>query len=162
MRRFYIWRVSIILLTLFIIIFDVIALGYADKSATTVGIGIASFIVAALILGFTTISQLTKDQENWLLFNRTSEKLEREYHLYMLRTNSYSINVSDDKNKADKLFIENVENIILNQGSGFSPYHASSSSSSGFDQISTEIEIEKQKNKNNNKINSNSLSSRSS
>src|ERR671931_905558 len=35
MRQFFIWRVSIIILTLFIIIFDVIVLGYVDRSASS-------------------------------------------------------------------------------------------------------------------------------
>src|SRR5947208_2064125 len=119
-RQFYIWRFSTIILTLFIIIFDVVALGYTDRSAASaVGIGIASSVAAALILGFTTLLQLTKAHENWLLASRTFERLEREYHLFMLKAKSYSINVSDDKSKADKLFVENIENIILNQGSGF-------------------------------------------
>src|SRR6266487_356856 len=123
MRQFYILRVSTIILTLFIIIFDVIALGYTDRSASVAGIAIASSIAAALILGFTILLQLTKAHENWLLSGRTSERLEREYHLFMLKTSPYSINVSDDKNKTDKLFIENIENIILNQGSEFRSQH---------------------------------------
>ena len=123
MRQFFIWRVSTIILTLFIIIFNVIALGYAaNRSASSsaiAGIGIASSIAAALILGFTTILQLTKAHENWLLSGRTFERLEKEYHLFMLKASPYSINVSDDKSKTDKLFVENIENIILNQGSEF-------------------------------------------
>jgi hypothetical protein len=93
-RQFYIWRFSTIILTLFIIIFDVVALGYTDRSAaSTVGIGIASSVAAALILGFTTLLQLTKAHENWLLASRTFERLEREYHLFMLKAKPYSINV---------------------------------------------------------------------
>jgi hypothetical protein len=96
MRQFFIWRVSSIILTLFIIIFDVIALGYANRSASSAvaGIGIASSIAAALILGFTTLLQLTKAHENWLLYSRTFERLEREYHLFMLKASPYSINIS--------------------------------------------------------------------
>ena len=106
---------------MFIIIFNVIALGYANRSASSAvaGIGIASSIAAALILGFTTILQLTKAHENWLLSGRTFERLEKEYHLFMLKASPYSINVSDDKSKTDKLFVENIENIIFNQGSEF-------------------------------------------
>jgi hypothetical protein len=37
----------------------------------------------------------------------------------MLKASPYSINISDDKSKTDKLFVENIENIILNQGSEF-------------------------------------------
>jgi hypothetical protein len=96
MRQFFIWRVSTIILTLFIIIFDVIALGYANRSASSAvaGIGIASSIAAALILGFTTLLQLTKAHENWLLSSRTFERLEREYYLFMLKASPYSINIS--------------------------------------------------------------------
>jgi Protein of unknown function (DUF4231) len=135
-RQFYIWRFSTIILTLFIIIFDVVALGYTDRSAASaVGIGIASSVAAALILGFTTLLQLTKAHENWLLASRTFERLEREYHLFMLKAKPYSINVSDDKSKADKLFVENIENIILNQGSGFRSQHHDDTSA--FDRMPT-------------------------
>jgi Protein of unknown function (DUF4231) len=139
MRQFFIWRVSTIILTLFIIIFDVIALGYANRSASSAvaGIGIASSIAAALILGFTTLLQLTKAHENWLLYSRTFERLEREYHLFMLKASPYSINVSDDKNKTDKLFVENIENIILNQGSEFRSQRNDEDDASTFDRTPT-------------------------
>ena len=136
MRQFFIWRVSTIILTLFIIIFNVIALGYANRSAVA-GIGMASSIAAALILGFTTLLQLTKAHENWLLSSRTFERLEREYHLFMLKASPYSINVPDDKSKTDKLFVENIENIILNQGSEFSSQRNDDDDASTFDRMPT-------------------------
>ena len=55
----------------------------------------------------------------------------------MLKAKPYSINVSDDKSKADKLFVENIENIILNQGSEFRSQRNDEDDASTSDQIPT-------------------------
>ena len=119
-RRFQLWRSSIIILALFIVIFDVAALGYyAGSRFFSSAATIASSIAAALILGSTAFVQLTKSQENLLLFSTTSKRLEREYQLFMLKAGVYSSPGSsittdsdaDNKNKS-KLFVENIENIL--------------------------------------------------
>ena len=81
-------------------------------------------LLATLILGFTAFLQLTKSQENWLLYSTISEKLEREYNLFKFKGGPYSLSAnnekegeSDDVNKINRLFVEIVENIILTQGS---------------------------------------------
>jgi Protein of unknown function (DUF4231) len=120
-HRFRLWRISVIALTLFIVIFDISSLGYG--SGSSIAATIASSIAAVLILGSTAFVQLTRTQENWLLFGTASQRLEREYQLFMLKASIYSttlapkadttpsIEAEDDKSK-DKLFVENIENII--------------------------------------------------
>jgi hypothetical protein len=135
-RRLRIWRVSIILLTMFIIIFNVIVIssnnGTSNGSSSIIAMGIVSSIAAALILGLTAFLQLTKSQENWLLYSTISEKLEREYNLFKFKGGPYSFSInkekeggSDDVNRINKLFVEVVENIILTQGSDHRPMYSS-------------------------------------
>jgi Protein of unknown function (DUF4231) len=84
MRKFRIWRISIIFLTLFIVIFDISVLGYyAGRSSSATAI--ASSIAAVLILGSTAFVQLTRTQENWQLFSTAFQRLEREYQLFMIK-----------------------------------------------------------------------------
>jgi hypothetical protein len=74
--------------------------------------GIVSSIAAALILGFTAFLQLTKSQENWLLYSTISEKLEREYNLFKFKGSPYSLSANkepNDVNKINRLFVEIVE-----------------------------------------------------
>ncbi len=137
-RRLRLWRVSIIVLTLFMIIFNVIVISGtsnspSNKSSSIIAIGIVSSIAAALILGFTAFLQLTKSQENWLLYSTISEKLEREYNLFKFKGGPYSLSANNEKegesadvNKINKLFVESVENIILTQGSEPRPRYSSS------------------------------------
>jgi hypothetical protein len=127
-RRLRIWRVSIIVLTMFMIIFNVIVISgnnsSSNGSSSIIAIGIVSSIAAALILGFTAFLQLTKSQENWLLYSTISEKLEREYNLFKFKGGPYSLlanNEPNDINKINRLFVEIVENIILTQGSDPTP-----------------------------------------
>jgi uncharacterized protein DUF4231 len=131
-RRLRMWRVSIIVLTMFMIIFNVIVISgnnsSSNRSSSIIAMGIVSSIAAALILGFTAFLQLTKSQENWLLYSTISEKLEREYNLFKFKGGPYSLsatNEPDDTNKINKLFVEIVENIILTQGSEPRPTYSS-------------------------------------
>jgi Protein of unknown function (DUF4231) len=136
-RRLRIWRVSIIVLTMFVIIFNVIAIAsnsnnQSNKSSSIIAMGIVSSIAAALILGFTAFLQLTKSQENWLLYSTISEKLEREYNLFKFKGGPYSLSANKEKeeesgdvDKINKLFVEIVENIILTQGSDPRPTYSS-------------------------------------
>jgi len=74
--------------------------------------GNVSSIAAALILGFTAFLQLTKSQENWLLYSTISEKLEREYNLFKFKGCPYSLSANkepNDVNKINRLFVEIVK-----------------------------------------------------
>jgi uncharacterized protein DUF4231 len=120
------------------IIFNVIVISGnsnspSNKSSSIIAMGIVSSIAGALILGFTAFLQLTKSQENWLLYSTISEKLEREYNLFKFKGGSYSLSANNEKegesgdvNKINKLFVESVENIILTQGSEPRPRYSSS------------------------------------
>ena len=115
-RRLRIWRVSIIVLTIFIIIFNVIDISSNNstnnRSFSIITMGIVSSIAAALILGFTAFLQLTKSQENWLLYSTISEKLEREYNLFKFEGGPYSLSANkepNDVNKINRLFVEIVK-----------------------------------------------------
>jgi Protein of unknown function (DUF4231) len=136
-RRLRIWRVSIIVLTMFMIIFNIIAISGnnsnspSNKSSSIIAMGIVSSIAAALVLGFTAFLQLTKSQENWLLYSTISEKLEREYNLFKFKGGPYSISANNEKegesadvNKINKLFVEVVENIISTRGSDPRPTYS--------------------------------------
>ena len=125
-RRFRLWRISIIILTLFIVIFDVSVLGYYDGRPSSSATAIASSIAAVLVLGSTAFVQLTRTQENLLLFSTASQRLEREYQLFMLKAGVYSpstpsasTNVGEDDKVKSKLFVENIENIISSHTSEF-------------------------------------------
>lgn len=100
-RRFRLWRISITILTLFIVIFDISVLGY-DTGRPSSSAAIASSIAAVLILGSTAFIQLSRTQEHWLLFSTASQRLEREYQLFMLKAGVYSpsstsTNVAEDE-----------------------------------------------------------------
>jgi Protein of unknown function (DUF4231) len=62
-----------------------------NKSSSIIAMGIVSSIAAALILGFTAFLQLAKSQENWLLYNTISEKLEREYNLFKFKGDPFFV-----------------------------------------------------------------------
>jgi hypothetical protein len=121
-RRLRIWRISIIALTLFIIIFNVVAIGNSNyrNNSSVIAMGIVSSIAAALIVGFTAFLQLTKAQENWLLYGTISEKLERQYNLFKFKGGVYANRdkegAVDGENEINRLFVENVENISLHKG----------------------------------------------
>jgi len=117
-RRLQSWRISVIILTLFIVIFDISALGYYDGRSSS-ATAIASSVAAVLILASTAFVQLTRTQENWLLFSTASQRLEKEYQLFMLKAGVYSpstpsasTNVAEDDRAKSRLFVENIENII--------------------------------------------------
>lgn len=136
MRRFRLWSISVIVLTLFIVIFDISALGYyvGGSSSTVIAsaTAIASSIAAVLILGSTAFVQLTRTQDNWLLFSAASQRLEREYQLFTLKAGIYSrpsspsiAATSESESGSDKtrnkLFVENIENIISSHTSEGGP-----------------------------------------
>jgi Protein of unknown function (DUF4231) len=68
----------------------------SSKSSSIIAMGIFSSIAAALILGFTAFLQLTKSQENWLLYSTISEKLEREYNLFKFKGGPYSLSANKE------------------------------------------------------------------
>ncbi|MFY9872323.1 MAG: hypothetical protein WAK17_21650 [Candidatus Nitrosopolaris sp.] len=96
-------------------------LGYYDGRPFSSATAIASSIAAVLVLGSTAFFQLTRTQENLLLFSTASRRLERECQLFMLKAGVYSpsasTNVAEDDKAKSKLFVESIENIISNHSS---------------------------------------------
>jgi hypothetical protein len=74
---------------------------------------IISSVLASFIVIFTGILQLSKAQENWILFMSTVDSLETEYYLLSHRVNPYD---ADDDKVRDKLFVDRIETIISVKG----------------------------------------------
>ncbi|MGA8084944.1 MAG: hypothetical protein WB988_24080 [Candidatus Nitrosopolaris sp.] len=96
-------------------------LGYYDGRPFSSATAIASSIAAVLVLGSTAFFQLTRTQENLLLFSTASRRLERECQLFMLKAGVYSpsasTNIGEDYKAKNKLFVERIEDIISNHSS---------------------------------------------
>ena len=71
-------------------------------------IRITSAILASTIVGITSLLQLIKAQESWILWRYTAETLKKEYNLYMLKAGDYSNQDLTDAAR-DKMFIERIE-----------------------------------------------------
>jgi hypothetical protein len=120
MLRFRVLRISIIVLSLLISVIN--ATGLASNSNDTArGTQLFTAIISASILGFTSFLQLTKSQEDWILFRSTAERLKSEYQLFMHNTRPYSD--SNDETSKTRLFIERIETMYLTEGSEFTSRH---------------------------------------
>ncbi|MBV9179633.1 MAG: DUF4231 domain-containing protein [Nitrososphaeraceae archaeon] len=87
MLRFRILRISVIVLALLMSIINAVGLaGNNDMKETQ----LFTAIVTAVILGLTSLLQLTKSQEDWILFRATAERLKSEYQLFMHNAKPYS------------------------------------------------------------------------
>lgn len=118
MLRFRILRISIIVLALLTSIINAVGLSGNNNMK---GTQLFTAIVTAVILGLTSLLQLTKSQEDWILFRVTAEKLKSEYQLFMHNAKPYS-DAADDMGK-NKLFVERLENLYLTEGSEFTSSH---------------------------------------
>jgi ABC-type multidrug transport system fused ATPase/permease subunit len=74
----------------------------------------ASVLASSIVIAITVFLQFTNPQENWILFRSTAEKLKREYFLFKQDVKPYS-DINGKKNKA-KVFVENLENIMSEEG----------------------------------------------
>jgi hypothetical protein len=127
MLRFRILRISIIILSF--ITSTINATGLLSNNYTP-GIQLFTAIVTALILTLTSLLQLTKSQEDWILFRATAERLKSEYHSFVFGASPYYFEGEEDKDiitkKKNKLFVERIENIYLTEGSEFATRHKQS------------------------------------
>ena len=124
MLRFRILRISIIILSFITSIIN--AIGLAINY--TQGIQLFTAIVTALILTLTSLLQLTKSQEDWILFRATAERLKSEYQSFVFGASPYYFK-GENKDivaKKNKLFVERIENIYLTEGSDFATHHKQS------------------------------------
>lgn len=124
MLRFRILRISIIILSFITSIINAIGL---LKNNYTEGIQLFTTIVTALILTLTSLLQLTKSQEDWILFRATAERLKSEYQSFVFGADPYYFEEQEEKDigakKKNKLFVERIENIYLTEGSDFATQH---------------------------------------
>jgi Protein of unknown function (DUF4231) len=120
MLRFRILRISIIVLALSTSIIN--AVGLAGNNNIK-GTQLFTAIVTAVILSLTSLLQLTKSQEDWILFRATAERLKSEYQLFMHNAKHYSDSDATDEISKNKLFVERIENLYLTEGSEFTSRH---------------------------------------
>jgi hypothetical protein len=123
MLRFRILRISIIILSFITSIINAIGL---VSNNYTIGIQLFTAIVTALILTLTSLLQLTKSQEDWILFRATAERLKSEYQSFVFGASPYYFEEKEEKDiaaKKNKLFVERIENIYLTEGSEFTLRH---------------------------------------
>ena len=122
MLRFRILRISIIILSFITSIINAIGL---VSNNYTIGIQLFTAIVTALILTLTSLLQLTKSQEDWILFRATAERLKSEYQSFVFAATPYYFEEKEEKDiaKKNKLFVERIENIYLTEGSEFTLRH---------------------------------------
>jgi hypothetical protein len=125
MLRFRILRISIIILSFITSIIN--AIGLVSNNYTT-GIQLFTAIVTALILTLTSLLQLTKSQEDWILFRATAERLKSEYQSFVFGASPYYFEEKEEDivAKKNKLFVERIENIYLTEGSEFTSRHKQS------------------------------------
>jgi hypothetical protein len=83
-------------------------------------IRVISAILGAAITGITSLVQLKKYQENWLLYRSSEESLKREKFLYLHDAGNYSNLTEDDKKKT---LVESVEAILSSETSKFFAMH---------------------------------------
>jgi hypothetical protein len=123
MLRFRILRISIIILSFITSIINAIGL---VSNNYTIEIQLFTAIVTALILTLTSLLQLTKSQEDWILFRATAERLKSEYQSFVFGASPYYFEGEEEKDivaKKNKLFVERIENIYLTEGSEFTSRH---------------------------------------
>jgi hypothetical protein len=124
MLRFRILRISIIILSFLTSIINAIGL---VSNNYTIGIQLFTAIVTALILTLTSLLQLTKSQEDWILFRATAERLKSEYQSFVFGASPYHFEKEEkDIAKKNILFVERIENIYLTEGSDFASRHKQS------------------------------------
>ncbi len=96
MLRFRILRISIIILSFITSIINAIGL---VSNNYTIGIQLFTAIVTALILTLTSLLQLTKSQEDWILFRATAERLKSEYQSFVFGARRYHLQGEEETRK---------------------------------------------------------------
>jgi hypothetical protein len=75
-----------------------------------------SSVLGALIVVLSGILGYLKVQEFWLLYASTLDQLEREYELFLHGVGGYNIKDDKDGKEKEKVFIRNIEAIIISKG----------------------------------------------
>ena len=113
--RFHLLQVMIIIAGVLVPIINLIpALQFNDTQ-------LLSAILGGIIVGATSVLQLTKSQESWLIFRKTAESLKREYQLFSHHSGNYSDeNLASSSTEAiqaqrDRIFVYSAEIIMTNE-----------------------------------------------
>lgn len=115
-RKFSILQTIIIVASASIAIVNVFKIN--DNSL--VYIGIASSILGGIVVVISSLLQIHRYQENWILYRTTSELLKKEKYFYLNDAGSYS-GLNAERKK--KLLVENVETIVSAETSKYFVMH---------------------------------------
>jgi uncharacterized protein DUF4231 len=81
---------------------------------------LTSSILGGIIVVITSLMQLHKYQENWILFRTTQELLKKEKFLYLNNAGDYA-GLDDEKKK--RLLVERVESLVSSETSRYFTLH---------------------------------------
>lgn len=112
-KRFHSSQIIIIIAGALIPIVNVLELGSYE-------VRIISSVLGGVVIAVTSIQQLVKYQENWIMFRTTEEALRREYYLFKSDAGEYSELPQDQKKK---WLVEKAEALLLSQYSSFLGMH---------------------------------------
>jgi hypothetical protein len=114
-KKFRLYQIITIIASALIPIINITGIGFADIQTR-----IASSVIGGLIAVITSITQLEKYQENWILYRNTSELLKKEKYFFENDAEDYKGLGRDGKNR---LLVERVENIVSSETSKYFAIH---------------------------------------
>jgi len=103
--RYYLFQIMLIVVTALIPIINVI--DFAPIQTRVV-----SSILGGIALGVTSILQLKKHHENWIMYRSTEEALKKEKYTFENNAGAYA-GLNTDKKRV--MLVEKAESIISNQ-----------------------------------------------
>ena len=118
-KWYYFFQVVLIITSAMVPIINVI--DFAPLSTR-----IISSVLGSIMLGITSVTQLKKHHENWIMYRSTEEALKKEKYTYENNAGVYGD--LDDRQKLS-LLVEKVESIISNQNVLFFVTHKGKSKS---------------------------------
>lgn len=83
-------------------------------------IRVVSAVLGSVILGITSVLQLKKYQENWILYRSTAEVLKKEKQFFLNQVGDYS-GLTDERRH--KLLVERIEAILSSENTKFIVTH---------------------------------------
>jgi hypothetical protein len=108
--KYHLIQITIIITSAFITLISAVL-------GSQVWVPIVTSISGALIIILTSILQLKKYPENWILFGSTEEALRREYYFWKNNAGEYT-GLDTEESRRIKL-VENVEKILSSQYTEF-------------------------------------------
>jgi len=119
-QRFLSFQIIIIVVSAFIPIVNVPGIGNDPQ------IRITSSILAGIVVILTSLIQLLKSHETWVIYRATANSLLGEKYIFKNNAGLYS-NLTEDNRKT--AFVERVENIIGQEGTKYFSIHSQKSES---------------------------------